>query len=855
MRSRLSAVAGTTLVLLLALCSSTAVASSEHVDDESYQYQNSNITDATVFDHLDAWKHCSLGDKEWSICLAPTGWGAMWYCPSIDPSIDPVRGDSTPLEDIIWYGSQMSFLPCFACPKPGSPYGDDCNATMTKLVEIHNIEGTSALNKYEMSWEGLEYCKDLCEAGETGEACSDDNKCTAGSHFCNYDESIGSGSLTNIEGECKECPADLNDCLALVTSPRSRRECFSCRLGCYDVGNSILTVDGEMMDSTSMGRATQKVKMHAEGAIVDCSDLILADIETCPGAEGKVCLVDDYTFDTHYATMTQKAEDNGCIAIILFGSSYEGILATHHSHDYLDIPVVTVDSTSGQHLKEMGLGGSIVKVETKMFGNACFPSWDFQACTDEFGCQEEGKYCDFEGVFRDGEYVEGYCDDCPTTGEHRGEGEPDPAGCFFNRRAGSDLRTQKQVESCAKTCNAGAEITFNKNCKFCPNDISAFEFGVENEVDKCRFCPENDVIYGDRHVPLFGENITCWNMQAFFERLDVHKDSVNCVLAQSFNYICGCAGPGYAGASTSAKRKALVWVPRATAILSGLGSLFVLIDILRVRKRREGIFHQLMIQMSVFDIMGSVAYALTSLPIPSEYFFDGASGNEASCTAQGFFIQVGTVACYTNVSLAVYYFLVVQKGWRESQLKKVRLWLFVCPITVGMTFAFAGIPFYDNMLLWCNNAAGWWPDIPVAIAIFSATLIMGSVCWDVHKTHQASKKYTQGGGGSSGNSVSTKVFWQSFWYLMSFYMTWSPYLALQFIWASGRGYGNYGFILYAGAVVPLQGAWNCFVYARNRQLKNFRENASNAVSSLGSRLAKRLSSSAAQDATTATRNP
>ncbi len=119
------------------------------------------------------------------------------------------------------------------------------------------------------------------------------------------------------------------------------------------------------------------------------------------------------------------------------------------------------------------------------------------------------------------------------------------------------------------------------------------------------------------------------------------------------------------------------------------GSLFVLIDILRVSSRRS-LYHQIMASMSFFDLIGSTAYAFTTLPIPSESMIQGAQGNDATCTAQGFFIQVGTVTGYMNVSLAFYYFLIIQKEISESRLTKYRPWFFVCPIVVGMTFAFAG---------------------------------------------------------------------------------------------------------------------------------------------------------------------
>lgn len=40
---------------------------------------------------------------------------------------------------------------------------------------------------------------------------------------------------------------------------------------------------------------------------------------------------------------------------------------------------------------------------------------------------------------------------------------------------------------------------------------------------------------------------------------------------------------------------------------------------------------------------------------------------------------------------------------------------------------------------------------------------------------------------------------------MAFYLTWPPYLALQYAWAGGRSFTNYGLILTAATMVPLQG--------------------------------------------------
>jgi hypothetical protein len=54
---------------------------------------------------------------------------------------------------------------------------------------------------------------------------------------------------------------------------------------------------------------------------------------------------------------------------------------------------------------------------------------------------------------------------------------------------------------------------------------------------------------------------------------------------------------------------------------------------------------------------------------------------------------------------------------------------------------------------------------------------------------------------------------------MAFYLTWPPYLVLQYSWASDKYFAHYGLILTAGMMAPLQGFWNFFVYIRPRHFK------------------------------------
>ena len=85
--------------------------------------------------------------------------------------------------------------------------------------------------------------------------------------------------------------------------------------------------------------------------------------------------------------------------------------------------------------------------------------------------------------------------------------------------------------------------------------------------------------------------------------------------------------------------------------------------------------------------------------------------------------------------------------------------------------------------------------------------------------------------------MTSMVFWQSIWYLLSFYITWPPYLALQYIWAAGN-FPPYGFTLFASTMVPLQGFWNAFVFFRVRAKKQARQTAHLVSSGLSKRMSR-----------------
>ncbi|KAL3798970.1 hypothetical protein HJC23_005109 [Cyclotella cryptica] len=779
---------------------------------------------AIVVNQLTAWSECSLYDSntEWSICLGPTDDRNglrfhYWYCPTVEEFSD------ANFQDV--HDGPMT---CMTCPGAGSAFGTDCKSAISNISSFYNVSRSDHHTD-----ESVQYCVEMCESGIAGEECSNDAPCNSG-YFCDF------SWTSNTLGICKTCPFNMSTCFDqdFASSLLGQKECFNCQLACADLSNASVLVDGAYLSSNKpISNAIQPSRMFASGPLTECSNLILKDVHTCPGENNHVCLVEDLTGDIILWDLSQKAEANGCIAILMLdsGVSWGG----QDSNGKLNIPFVFVSDEEEKRLLKKNIG-EVVHVEIQVFGSACVPSWDIygtgDVCTESLPCPSENEYCNYQKTVQDGKYIGGWCSRCPMTEN----GDSDPSGCFFDRSLKSNVKGLEQVESCATSCMAS--LLF-RDCKFCPDDITAFDFGVENTEDKCHFCPNQEVLYPDRLVPLFGPNVTCLNMQAFFNQLEVHKDSQNCKLALKSNYICGCEGPGYAGANSRIKKSALAWLPRVCAIISLMGSSFIIYDTSKTVMKRSKLLNQLLTTLSFFDMLGSVAYMFTTLPIPASYFIYEGRGNDGTCVAQGFFIQLGTVAGYMNVSLASYYLLRIKYGWSELKLASKRVYLFVPPILVGLSFAFAGIPYYGNMMIWCNNTAEFWPEFPLILAIAAATCIMSGLCCHVYRQERRTMQFTGGSTRFSG-----MVFEQACWFLAAFYFTWLPYLMLQYLWASGKAFYSYGLILYASTSIPLQGFWNWIVYTRPRYLRRERRRRStlsdrrNVLSDRKKNLAPQLSS-------------
>jgi hypothetical protein len=432
-----------------------------------------------------------------------------------------------------------------------------------------------------------------------------------------------------------------------------------------------------------------------------------------------------------------------------------------------------------------------------------------------------GSYCGCPAV------LENACQICPNGGMMA---YPEKPVAFLKDQCGGLTPNCDILAAFTTTLEVGSEacnlIQLGSGFCGCP--------AIENH---CRICPGEIPLpeYAQKVLPPFmlsklgvgdvGFPVTC-ELGLSFE-FQLEEDDKMCILARSRNDLCGCGGGNYMylGASDTPRKAALSWVSRCVSILSLIGSMFVISDVLRDKKRRKNVYNQLMLCMACFDVSYSTAWALGSFPTPPDDLFPvyGQGGNEAMCKFQGFLAQLGLTSILFNLSLSAYYLLVISFGWRETRIKKVKWLLFMAPVVIGFSLAFGALPFYGQMIFWCHVpvppvADKWWPVYffflgPTYFVIAVVTLVMVYICLKVRRNASANKRWrfsfpgkkqkgssggTQGSSGGTPESpgktnptmngvswegrrqgqalkkpsLESEVLWQSIFYLSAFYITW-----------------------------------------------------------------------------------
>lgn len=243
--------------------------------------------------------------------------------------------------------------------------------------------------------------------------------------------------------------------------------------------------------------------------------------------------------------------------------------------------------------------------------------------------------------------------------------------------------------------------------------------------------------------------------------------------------------------------------------------------------------------------------------------------------------MLGYGSGFFNNSLSIYYLLVVVYGWKDYQLRKVRPYLLTVPIVCAMILAFSAIPFYDSVWLGCfivpRPFVDDWAAIGFSFGPIIFTSIISTACqirvyWSVRTTVRKAQqwsmdlrlkqrsekdKYTYNAPPSNTSQFITPaladqrqrekeeeektkkrefrcnccknspllqdnaeaaVFWQSGFYLFSYYLCW-PVVLVGLANAESQ---DFVFWMVLAILGPLQGFFNCLVYIRPRVAKWYR---------------------------------
>ena len=107
-------------------------------------------------------------------------------------------------------------------------------------------------------------------------------------------------------------------------------------------------------------------------------------------------------------------------------------------------------------------------------------------------------------------------------------------------------------------------------------------------------------------------------------------------------------------------------------------------------------YHRLLLSMSIFDVLSSCALFMSTWPIPADTpskIVYGAVGNQATCSAQGFFVQFSMGTVLYNATLSVFYLLSIRFRWSPQRVaKKAEPWLHAVPVLFALGTAIAGVP-------------------------------------------------------------------------------------------------------------------------------------------------------------------
>jgi len=309
-----------------------------------------------------------------------------------------------------------------------------------------------------------------------------------------------------------------------------------------------------------------------------------------------------------------------------------------------------------------------------------------------------------------------------------------------------------------------------------------------------------------------------------------------------------------AEADSRAERRSnfIVHGPQVFAGLSIVGSLLVVLTIFRTRKtvRKLTTHNRLMLGISIADLILSSALVLGPAPAPASSGYPGAGGNDATCSAQGFLMQIGIgTICYSQM-LLLHYVLIIRYNVREQTLTKyIEPFLHLIPIGYGLATAFTALSrdLYQSAGGFCwigPTPRGCWfnptmecdnPDfsffvnaVPNMCYVLLMSIYMCMIGWTVIQKYRQSLRFRfdstvrEGQQSFLKDEKTRQVLVQCFLYSIWFFCVGFFSMLGGLLTVTNMNYdylGKHFFIVAMMTIfVPSQGVFNLCIYIRPRYL-------------------------------------
>lgn len=151
---------------------------------------------------------------------------------------------------------------------------------------------------------------------------------------------------------------------------------------------------------------------------------------------------------------------------------------------------------------------------------------------------------------------------------------------------------------------------------------------------------------------------------------------------------------------------ALAILPKISSPLSFFGSSAILAECFYFdRSRLQRVHHRILCLMAGVDLLESLWNFVGAWAVPKDSAEEFAKGNDMTCKAQGFFLQLSLASVTLNVFISWYYLLVIRYSWSEEKIKaKAEPWFYGVSLLLGFGTSIAGLAlnlYHPDGRSWC----------------------------------------------------------------------------------------------------------------------------------------------------------